>query len=321
MLLSFNQSRFLTRGVCWTGLKKKLRPSIHLLPTLCALLLPTLCLSSTIYVSPNGNDAYPGTMDRPLATPEKVVEIVRQKLAEKKDNPEPINVIFRGGIYRISRPLKFTPDDSGTEEAPITYAAAPGEQAVFSGGVVIADDWTQTPGKPYWQTSLPKAKDGGWIFNSLTVNGLSRMRARFPRDGEKELRAEGPEPGGDSRHSLCCLPGDFNPSWTNPTDIDVVLLASWTPTIHRVREIIPEKHSLRFSGTDTHTVDAFDKNPRYYLSNVFEALTEPGEWYLNRKTGILYYYPMPGEDLRSTVLFQTMAARLARFLGLSDDAG
>ena len=86
--------------------------------------------------------------------------------------------------------------------------------------------------------------------------------------------------------------------------------------IHRVRQVVPEKRSLRFQGADTHTVDSFEKSPRYYLSNVFEALTEPGEWYLNRQTGVLYYYPMPGEDLsKAEVEVPVLKSRLVQIVG------
>ena len=34
---------------------------------------------------------------------------------------------------------------------------------------------------------------------------------------------------------------------------------------------------------------------RYYFENVFEAMNEPGEWYLNNETNTLYYVPQPGE--------------------------
>ena len=257
---------------------------------LALLALTALAQASDFHVSPDGNDSNPGTAEQPLATPEGAVAAVRRELALKKDHPEPINVLLKSGTYKLSAPLKFTPADSGTSAAPVTYAAAPGEKVVISGGVPINGTWTKTSGKPYWEITLPKAKDGGWIFNSLTVNGLSRMRARFPKDGVKELRAEGIEPGGDPKHSLRYREGDFDPSWTNPTDIDVVLLANWTPVIHRVREIVPGSRSIRFQGSDSHRVDFWDKKPRYYLCNVFEALDQPGEWYLNRKTGIPVSY-------------------------------
>lgn len=36
---------------------------------------------------------------------------------------------------------------------------------------------------------------------------------------------------------------------------------------------------------------------RYYVENAFEALDQPGEWYLNRRTGRLYYKPRQGEKI------------------------
>jgi hypothetical protein len=283
---------------------------------LALLALSALAQASEFYVSPNGNDSNSGTAEQPFATPEGAVAAVRRELALKKDHPEPINVLFKEGVYRLSAPLKFTPADSGTANAPVTYAAVSGENVIISGGVPICGTWTQTLGKPYWEIPLPKAKAGGWIFNSLSVNGLSRMRARFPKDGARELRAEGVEPGGDPLHSLQYREGDFDPSWTNPTDIDVVFLANWTPVIHRVREVVPGKRVIRFQGADQHRVDHWDMMPRYYLSNVFEALNEPGEWYLNRKTGVLYYYPMPGEDLsKASVEVPLLKSRMIEFDG------
>jgi len=297
--------------LCFRALMKKSSRSL-----LALLFLPALGYAADFYVSPNGSDTNPGTINLPFATPERAVAGVRRELALKRDHPEAINVLFKGGVYRMSASLKFTPADSGTVSAPVTYAAAPDEHALFSGGVLISGSWTQTPGKHYWQIHLPKAKDGGWIFNSLTVNGLSRQRTRFPRDGEKELRGLGTEPGGDRMHSLHYRSGDFDTNWTNPTDIDVVLLYKFTPAIHRIREILPEKNCLRFQGADTRKVDKYEATPRYYLSNVFEALTEPGEWYLNRKTGVLYYYPMPGEDLSKVeVEVPVIKSRMIEFEG------
>jgi hypothetical protein len=280
------------------------------------MLLPALAHAVELYVSPDGNDTNPGTINQPFASPERAVAGARDALA-RNDGAEPITVLFKGGVYRLNKPLRFTPEDSGRVSAPVTYAAAPGEHVVLSGGVPISGSWMQTPGKPYWQITLPKAKDGGWIFNSLTVNGLSRQRARFPRDGEKELRSDGTEPAGDPKHSLRYRPGDFDPAWTNPTDIDVVILSCWTPDIHRVREIVPEKRSIRFQGGGSRLLDSFDKrNLRYYLSNVFEALTEPGAWYLNRKTGVLYYYPFPDEDLsKAEVEVPVIKSRMIDFEG------
>ncbi len=41
----------------------------------------------------------------------------------------------------------------------------------------------------------------------------------------------------------------------------------------------------------------WEREQRYRLDNFFEALDQPGEWYLDRKTGVLSYWPLPGEDM------------------------
>ncbi len=65
------------------------------------------------------------------------------------------------------------------------------------------------------------------------------------------------------------------------------MLQSWTPTLHRIEDIDAPRRVVRFHSTHSRTVDFWERNFRYYLSNVFEALDEPGEWYLNRHTGML----------------------------------
>ena len=258
------------------------------------------CKTAThcIYVSPSGNDRNAGTRAEPLASPARAIEAVREYRSGRAD-PLPVNVIFRGGRYSLDRALIFTPDDGGSENSPVTYASFPGERAVFSGGKTLTGKWEQEPGKNYWKTNVPDAAGRKFNFFSLYVNGESRTRARTPNWGEKVFRAAGQEPGGDPRQALQYCGNDVDPSWTNPTDIDVILLCSWTPTIHRITAILPENKIVRFKSTHNRAVDFWEHNFRYYLGNVFEALDEPGEWYLNRNTGVLYYYPLPGEDPNS----------------------
>ena len=278
-------------------------------------LLAAMATGAEFYVSPSGNDGNEGTKTAPFATLERARDGIRQrKLAERLQ--EPMTVWLEGGVYELRKPIVFTPADSGTAEAPITYASLPGKRAVLSGGKPLSGNWTRTPGKPFWQLNVPEARDGNWTFYSLYVNGQSRTRARYPNYGEKVLRAEGREPGGDARQALQYFAGDVDPTWSNPTDIDVVLLCSWTPTIHRVKEIVPERRAIRFFSSHNRSVDFWERNFRYYLSNIFEALDQPGEWYLNRRTGTLYYFPMPGEEMATTeVVAPVLKSRMIEFAG------
>ena len=275
--------------------------------------------SLTLFVAPDGDDANPGTRARPFATVPRAMEAVRGFRSAMKQTPAaelPVDVVLRGGVYELREKIVFTPRDSGTAASPVTYRSQPGERAVLSGGRRIRGAWRPSPDKRYWQVAIPEARDGKWVFYSLYVNGQSRTRARFPNWNEKVLRADGREPGGDPRQALRYFPGDVNPNWSNPTDIDVVLLCSWTPTIHRIQEIVPERRAVRFFSSHGRPVDAWEPNFRYYLSNVFEALDTPGEWYLNRHTGMLYYYPFPGEDMGTVeVVAPVMKSRMIEFAG------
>ncbi len=272
------------------------------------------------YVAPGGNDAQPGTIEKPFATVPRAMAAVRGlNLAAAPGAP--VTVYLRGGTYELSEKLVFGPEDTGAAKSPVTYASYPGERAILSGGRRIVGRWTKTPGQPYWQISIPEARGGKWVFNSLFVNGMSRQRARTPNWGEKVFRAQGRAPGEDPRQAFEYLPGDIDPAWTNLTDVDLVLLCSWTPTIHRIEEVAPERRVVRFHSSHSRTVDAWEKHFRYYAINVFEALDAPGEWYLNRRTGVLYYYPMPGEDMATAeVVAPVVKSTLIEFRG-DVDAG
>lgn len=280
-------------------MRSVLKCILTILPT---ILISCICLfsgckstSHNFYVSPKGSDNNPGTKSAPFATLSHAINEVRVFKTGSIEKM-PINVFLRDGLYSIDEPILFTPADSGTADAPITYASYHGENVVISGGKKLSGEWKTEKRKPYWKLEIPEAAGRKLNFFSLFVDGESRTRARTPNWGEKVLRAAGREPGGDPRQALQYCDNDVDPSWTNPTDIDVVLLCSWTPTIHRITEIIPENKAIRFISTHSRNVDFWETNFRYYLSNIFEALDQPGEWYLNRDSGTLYYYPMPGEN-------------------------
>ena len=84
------------------------------------------------YVSTNGNDENSGTKDAPFLTIEKAVETVRNT---DKSGKNGITVCIEGGEYRVSS-LKFTKEDSGTEECPVTYCSYIGE-VVINGGITL----------------------------------------------------------------------------------------------------------------------------------------------------------------------------------------
>src|SRR5512143_2839341 len=102
--------------------------------TLAALALVTAA-AADFHVAPDGNDADPGTKEKPFATPGRAMEAIRALVAGGLKND--VRVVLRGGAYPLDAPLVFTSADSGSAEHSITYAAGPGEAVAISGGQTI----------------------------------------------------------------------------------------------------------------------------------------------------------------------------------------
>ena len=132
------------------------------------------------HVAPRGSDDSPGTIDRPFATLARARDAVRKKIAAGLQDD--VTVLIRGGTYELSETLSFGPEDSGTEEHCVTYAAYPGEHVVISGGRRISG-WRRGEGS-VWTARVPGVAQGQWYFRHLFVNGQRATRARTPNLGD-----------------------------------------------------------------------------------------------------------------------------------------
>ena len=283
----------------------------------------------TLYVSTVGNDSWSGRLaepkadgtDGPLASVQKAQDIIREIKAATGGLTKPVTVMLRGGVYPQVAPIVFTAADSGTKECPVNYQAYPGENPVISGGNVIsgwqADDSEQSRtrcGGKLWRASVPESKTGGkWRFNQLFVNGERRTRARVPNKGEF-FRTDGPISKNNS-HGFYFHEGDLR-EWNALREVIFVVYHSWETSIHHVRSVDTEACLVELHESAPWPMGRWERQQRYYVENVFEELDEPGEWYLNRVTGTLYYYPLPGETMADVeVVAPTLTSTLVEFNG------
>jgi hypothetical protein len=112
-------------------------------------------------------------------TPKAALEMIRASKA--KANQEAWTVVVKPGIYALTEALTFTPADSGTPQAPVTWVGE-GEGATISGGGAITDWTVEADGT--WSAPIPAAPDGKpAYFEQLWVNGRRADRARLPNGG------------------------------------------------------------------------------------------------------------------------------------------
>ncbi len=265
------------------------------------------CSQDVIFVSPSGKDANSGlSAGKPVATFDKALELVKSKGINRLHLLE--------GVYRIEQPIILTSDFSGLH--------IEGTGAI-SGGKPI------TGWKPYkdgiWQVEIPAAKNGQWDFRQIYVNGKLRHRAKSPNEGF--YRVAGCPEGTPStvRYNTRCQtfefnPGEFRPDWKNLEDVEVVVYYFWVDNHLPIESIDTTTNIVKFkykSGM-TFTDDFSEDGARYVIENIFEALDAPGEWYLDKPTGILYYMPMEGEDMAKVEVVAPFATELLRVEGVPE---
>ncbi len=278
-----------------------------------------IAAATELYVAPTGNDAHPGTRAQPLATIRGARDAIRR---QKSRGPlaEPIRVHLRGGTYRVSTPIEFGPEDSGTAEFPITVSSAEGELAVIDGGCPI-DGWRQH-GDRLWVADVPDVNGRPWRFRQLYVGGEKAVRARIPNQGYFRVAAcpEG-TPKTVHYHTDCksfeFKPGEIRPDWTNLQDVEVVVYHFWTDSHLPIQSVDTKTNLVTFQhkAGKVFTDDFTEDGARYIVENVFEGLDSPGEWYLNQATRKVYYYPRPGENLAAVQVIAPVAPALIRFEG------
>ena len=260
---------------------------------------------TVLYVSRAGDDAWSGKLaepnsantDGPFATIARARDAIRVN-ASKQPLRKPVTVYVRGGVYTLSAPLVFLPEDSGTAKGPITYAAYPGEKVVLSGGRAItgwkkAAEGGEENRPELWTAEVPGVKEGQWYFHQLFVDGQRRQRARSPNAGF--LRADGIFQAGDPSH-FKFHPGDIHAAWVEQGDVEVVGLERWGEFRLTVKAVDPDTNTATLSGPRQDYGN--DKDARYWVENAADALDSPGEWYLDRRSGTVSYLALPGEDVR-----------------------
>lgn len=140
----------------------------------------------TYYVATNGSDQWAGKLpapnaaktDGPFASIERARNAIRQLKAQPGGLKGPVTVQIRGGTYYIPAAIRFTAEDSGTAEAPISYEAYPGEEPILSGGRRITG-FRPVEGQ-IQAVALPEVSAGQWYFRSLFAAGSRQIRARYP---------------------------------------------------------------------------------------------------------------------------------------------
>ncbi len=264
--------------------------------------------------------------DGPFATLSRAQKAVR---ALRRDNKVGggVTVYLRGGVYTMVESLEFTMDDSGTPGVPIVWRAYPGEQAILSGGKHLAG--FKKVEDPSILSRLDPAARGHVLvsdlagqhinnFGDITPRGGPPMELFFrqkrmtvarwpnqeyvkiadvPQTGEKlfnqglerEKRYKGVPVG--RHYGRITYEGGRPARWGAAHDIYVhgYWTWDWSDSFQKVQSIDTARHEITLA--EPHHNYGYTTNQRYYYLNILEELDTPGEWYLDKARGLLYFWP------------------------------
>ena len=279
----------------------------------------------TLHISPHGNDANPGTLEKPLASLEAARDRLRSLRRSGSVTRGSLVVFVHDGEYRIEQTLALSSEDSGTEETPVVYQAAPGETPRLCGGVRLRGFKSVTA--PEILKRLPKGMAGrikeldlraAGITNLLPLelggfasgrgfkthpahelffNGKAMRLARGPnegylriadvamKDGTKGYDREG------SKVGKFYYPGDLPERWA--AEPDLLLYGywfwDWADSYERVMSIDTQKRLITLA--EPWHKYGYSIGAPFYAVNALSELDVSGEYYMDRQNLRLFFYP------------------------------
>ena len=239
------------------------------------------------WVSPAGSDTNPGTETRPFAT------IKQAQTAVRKINKEEVGGIIRvwleKGVYTLTEPLTFGSEDGGTSSLKVIYEGRPGQKVIISGGRTI-DGWQREEGT-VWAAHIQDVEEGKWFFRDLYAGTERLTRARWPNPGQEYLKLKDVlEPNRWQTSQQFVFTSAIPAGNLGQQDAEAVFLLTWSIARKLIHSSDETSITTEFpTGWRGHTLcePSTQIETRVFLENARAFLDQPGEWYLDRDTGIL----------------------------------
>ncbi|RMF99602.1 MAG: right-handed parallel beta-helix repeat-containing protein, partial [Planctomycetota bacterium] len=248
--------------------------------------------------------------DRPEAFAEAVAQAKR--LVAEDDQGGTVRIELAEGTHRPSGAIDIDFPKPGSPWR-LEIVAAASRKAHVSGGTAVTgwqrvtDEATlarlpeEARGK-VWRADL--AKLGLTDFGKPSGGGVEfffddrpQTLARWPNEGfVKIVDVVGEQPfdvrgrKGD-RVGKFVYEGDRPARWTQEKDpwVHGYWFHDWSSDHHPIARIDTDKHIIEVAPPYHHY--GYRKGQWYYAYNLLCELDRPGEWYLDRETGELYFYP------------------------------
>ena len=277
----------------------------------------SLPAQTSFYVASSGSDTNPGTESAPFRSIEGARDFLRSMPRENTD----VTVWIQPGEYVLPATIEFDERDGGWGTGTVTYRSRPGADVLLSGGTRITG-WNPAEGN-IWKAPLYRSVK----LRSLYVNGVRVRMASLmgwaSSAGEYKVTA-GQAPWAWSTGSKpdSSVYTDIPMIHRNPEDVEITNFQLWNCNTICVREVVKNGNKVILKHQEPYGViaqtcfwDNFDAAGHHLVSNAYEFLKEPGQFYFDRAAKALFYIPRPGEDLSTATVIAPRLVQLMKIRG------
>ncbi|QEH34851.1 hypothetical protein OJF2_33960 [Aquisphaera giovannonii] len=283
--------------------------------------------AAEVFVSPAGDDAAEGSRSSPAASLARARDLVRGLRARGTRGAIAVRVL--PGEYPVAGTFSLSAEDSGTPDGPVVYRAEEPGKAVFYGGRRLAG-WAPVADADAL-SRLPEEARGKVVrcdLKALGIRDLGRLAvrgfgqppspptlevfvggrpmtpARWPNAGFVGI-GKLVQPGSrrEGKPSVFEYLGDRPARWARAEEpwLFGYFHYLWADATIRVSRIDPAARTIACDEAYEYGGGmSTEQGIQYYAFNLLEELDAPGEWYLDRKAGVLYLYPPGGDIAKAT---------------------
>ena len=262
-----------------------------------------------LYVSADGTEEGAGTLSSPYS-----LLNAKNKLKEYKDSGKSAIVYLLGGTYEFDGILTF----DSTDMPNVTYKAYNNQVVEFSGAKAINGFAESEVNGVRVFTKKLDTTDENWYFKSLFSDTNNLRVTRYPESGYFTVKATAPEDDlwttentpwefTLGQNSFYCNTKDIPFEFKNLEDVNVRILHYWHDELAGITALNSESGKITMSRPSSMLIRDID---RFYFENVFEALNNSGEYYVDRAEGILYYVPFENEKPDTLTLYGSNVDKL-----------
>ncbi|WP_405296605.1 PDZ domain-containing protein [Algibacter sp. Ld11] len=269
--------------------------------------LLTLVLSCTtisrpieLYVSVNGASGNDGSKAQPFLGISQAINKAKTLKSENSNSEIIINVL--PGDYYLSKAIEISSELSG-----ISIVGSDASEVHIKGSVVLDSKWEK-----FNENILVTLVDEALDFDQLIINRDSQILARYPNYNEEGHYWQGYAADAISKARVA--------SWKNPKGgfFHALHKGRWGGFHYEIIGVDANGEAILKGGQQNNRGSSYHKEYRM-VENVFEELDSPGEWFLDKETHKLYYWPLEGVDLEKDYIEVAVLKDLIQVVGSLDN--